>query len=225
MRLCWLTDCCWPIVFQYQQLRNQTKEKNGISCAIYSFARCRQEVQLSSFYSRIIDFKSIKWAKWRHLETESPFWFDFSACWHKKDIREEGEICSYQMHAIQNLNVVKMFEEFNERGRRIREFAWHYYLCLGSALCMAHALRPFPNSPEPAWNGPNGMGQAAVRSVIIKLRSAFHVSRPSARNHLSFVDDDCRAGPAAPPSLFLLPSPHEPRHTLTKFMQHAKKMK
>jgi hypothetical protein len=91
-------------------------------------------------------------------------------------------------------------------------------------LCTAHALRPFPNSPELAWNGPNGMGPA-VRSVIIKLRSAFHVSRPSARNHLSFVDDDCHAGPAAPPSLFLPPSPHEPRHTSTKFMQHAKKMK
>lgn len=45
----WMADCCWPIVFQYQQLRNQTKEKNEICCAIYSFSRCRQEVQLSSF--------------------------------------------------------------------------------------------------------------------------------------------------------------------------------
>jgi hypothetical protein len=89
-----------------------------------------------------------------------------------------------------------------------------------------HGPRPPTVSKQPRtgmewakWMGP------AVRSVIIKLRSAFHVSRPSARNHLSFVDDDCRAGPAAPPSLFLPPSPHEPRHTSTKFMQHAKKMK
>jgi hypothetical protein len=132
------------------------------------------------------------------------------------------------MHAIQNLNVVKMLG----RIQRTREMdkgiclTLLFMLVFMPRLCTAHALRPFPNTPEPAWNGPNGMGPA-FRSVIIKLNfiiSAFHVSRPSARNHLSFVDDDCRAGPAAPPSLFLPPYPqHEPRHTSTKFMQHANK--
>ncbi len=70
-----------------------------------------------------------------------------------------------------------------------------------------HGPRPPTDSEQPRtgmewakWNRPS----SPIRHH--QVAQCISCCRPSARNHLSFVDDDCRAGPA-PPSLFFLRPP------------------